>query len=72
VDKSYELCCLAHAGFYDSAVLAAVKDEPFAIAGGASAYSAGWAGDQRVTTAEFSCCQNARGGDTCILMSVQR
>ena len=31
MDESYELYCLADAEFYDSAMLATVKDEPFAI-----------------------------------------
>jgi tRNA A-37 threonylcarbamoyl transferase component Bud32 len=32
VDKGYELYCLTDAEFYDSSMLATVKDEPFAIA----------------------------------------
>ena len=34
LDKSYELYCLADPEFYDSAMGASVKDEPFAIPGG--------------------------------------
>ncbi|HEX8156744.1 MAG TPA: class III lanthionine synthetase LanKC [Solirubrobacteraceae bacterium] len=33
MDKSYELFCLTDAVFYDSVTVAAVEDEPFAIAG---------------------------------------
>jgi len=33
LNKSYEMYCLADPEFYDSAMLATVKDEPFAIAG---------------------------------------
>jgi tRNA A-37 threonylcarbamoyl transferase component Bud32 len=40
MDKGYELYCLADPQFYDSATIATVKDEPFAIARRAT--PAGW------------------------------
>jgi hypothetical protein len=61
VDNSYELCCLAHAGFYDSAMLAAVTDEPFAIAGGASDISRAGPGTSALRQPS-SCCQNGERG----------